>query len=127
LPLRLSIFYTPIKLWETVGVHDFPYVERNPVRAGMVLRAEDYPWSSARAHCGFGTDPLLSSLPEPSPVAIENWSAWLHNPDDENILKQIRLCTRTGRPFGTDNFVRDLGKRLGPQLRALRIPLKLST
>jgi putative transposase len=29
------------------------YVELNPVRAGLVARAEDWPWSSARAHlCG---------------------------------------------------------------------------
>lgn len=26
------------------------YIERNPVRAGLVERAEDYPWSSASAH-----------------------------------------------------------------------------
>ena len=37
------------------------YVERNPVRAGMTARAEDYPWSSARSHCGATTDPLLTS------------------------------------------------------------------
>jgi REP element-mobilizing transposase RayT len=36
-------------LWAAVR-----YVERNPVRAGMVDRAEDHPWSSARAHCGLG-------------------------------------------------------------------------
>ncbi len=28
------------------------YVERNPVRAGMAGRAEEYEWSSAGAHCG---------------------------------------------------------------------------
>ena len=28
------------------------YVERNPVRARMVRKAEQYPWSSAAAHCG---------------------------------------------------------------------------
>jgi len=28
------------------------YVERNPVKAGLVDRAEDWPWSSAAAHCG---------------------------------------------------------------------------
>jgi len=33
-------------LWAAVR-----YVERNPVRAGMVNRAEDHPWSSAPAHC----------------------------------------------------------------------------
>jgi len=37
-------------LWAAVR-----YVERNPVRAGMVDRAEDHPWSSARAHCGLAT------------------------------------------------------------------------
>ena len=28
------------------------YVERNPVCAGMVTRAEEYKWSSAAARCG---------------------------------------------------------------------------
>jgi putative transposase len=37
------------------------YVERNPVRARMVERAEDYRWSSARAHCGFGAEAILNS------------------------------------------------------------------
>jgi putative transposase len=37
------------------------YVELNPVRAGMVRRAEDYQWSSAAAHCGLRDDPLISS------------------------------------------------------------------
>ena len=34
-------------LWEALR-----YVERNPVRAGMAERAEEYEWSSAAAHCG---------------------------------------------------------------------------
>ena len=34
-------------LWQAVR-----YVERNPVRAGLVRRAERYPWSSAAAHVG---------------------------------------------------------------------------
>ena len=43
-------FSTPLDnahLWASVR-----YVERNPVRAGMVSRAEDYKWSSAAAHAG---------------------------------------------------------------------------
>jgi|WetSurMetagenome_2_1015567.scaffolds.fasta_scaffold08232_4 putative transposase len=100
-------------LWQAIR-----YVERNPVRAGMVLRAEDYPWSSARVHCGFGSDPLLSILPEPRPSVTENWPAWLQDPDDENVIKMLRLCTRTGRPFGTDNFIAELEKRLDRQLKA---------
>jgi putative transposase len=35
------------------------YVERNPVRAGIVDRAQDYEWSSAAAHCGVRCDSLL--------------------------------------------------------------------
>ena len=38
------------------------YVERNPVRAGMVARAEDDPWSSARARCGMTSDSLVEPL-----------------------------------------------------------------
>ena len=36
------------------------YVENNPVRAGMVDRAEDFRWSSARHHVGRAIDPLVS-------------------------------------------------------------------
>ena len=37
------------------------YVERNPVRAGMLACAEDYPWSSAAAHCGLRKDMILTT------------------------------------------------------------------
>lgn len=37
------------------------YVENNPVHAGMVRKAEDYLWSSARAHMGIERDSLLSA------------------------------------------------------------------
>ena len=33
------------------------YVERNPVRAGVVAVAESYSWSSAAGHCGLRVDP----------------------------------------------------------------------
>ena len=32
------------------------YIERNPVQAGMVTNASDWPWSSARMHCGYPKD-----------------------------------------------------------------------
>jgi putative transposase len=59
-------------LWRAVR-----YVELNPVRAGLVHRAEDYAWSSAAYHCGHTpTDPLVSP-DSPLPLAIDNWSDWL--------------------------------------------------
>jgi putative transposase len=39
------------------------YVELNPVRAGLVARAEEWPWSSARAHLGLGGDGLTDLRP----------------------------------------------------------------
>lgn len=94
------------------------YVERNPVRAGIVRRAEDYPWSSAAAHCGLRDDPLLCSLPEPRPATTTNWSAWLADTDDERILAKLRLHTRTGRPVGDDRLIADLELRLGRRVHA---------
>ena len=38
------------------------YVELNPVRAGMVQRAEAYSWSSTRGCCGLRVDPLIAPL-----------------------------------------------------------------
>jgi len=41
-------------------------IENNPVRAGLATTANDYLWSSPAAHCGLGTDTLLSALPAES-------------------------------------------------------------
>ena len=95
------------------------YVERNPIRAGIVARAEDYPWSSAAAHCERRQDPILSPLPELCPPQTSDWSSWLADPEDESLLARIRLHTRTGRPIGRDQFVEDLEFRLGRKVRAL--------
>ncbi len=99
------------------------YVERNPVRAGLVKRAEAYPWSSAAAHCGRRADGLLSGkLPAlAAEVGIADWAAWLRDPDDEEMLKRLRLCTRTGRPAGDRRFIARLERRLGRRLRALAV------
>ena len=37
------------------------YVERNPVRARMVRKAENYSWSSAQAHCRHRQDTVLTT------------------------------------------------------------------
>ena len=98
------------RFWAAVG-----YVERNPVRAGMVERAEMYRWSSAAAHCGLRGDPIVEPLPE-SPSSIRCWSMWLAEEEGEALLKAIRLNTSTGRPYGSEEFVRGLELRLGRRL-----------
>lgn len=81
------------------------YVERNPVRARIVRKAENYAWSSAAAHCGLRNDPLLSPLQRPVRVKSEDWSEWLAEKDDPGMLAAIRLHTRTGRPAGNKKFI----------------------
>jgi len=87
------------------------YVERNPVRARMVSRAEDYSWSSAPAHCCGQTDPLVTPFERPQLIA--DWSAWLADEEEGAELKAIRLHTRTGRPLGSESFLKELEARLG--------------
>jgi len=88
------------------------YVERNPVRAGMVDRAGDYPWSSAAAH--------LTGADEYGVLDMEWWQRegpgdWKVHLDIENpeLIASLRTCTYAGRPFGDESFVTELGERFG--------------
>ena len=51
------------------------YVENNPVAAGLVAQAEDWRWSSARAHISRRPDTLTDL--EWYGDAVPNWSAML--------------------------------------------------
>ena len=67
-------FSTPLDEPHTLAC--IKYVELNPVRAGLVSRAEDYPWSSARSHAFGIADPLLSlDRAHLDHFGIDNWSA----------------------------------------------------
>jgi putative transposase len=80
----------PEHLWAAVR-----YVESNPVRAGLVRVAEDYPWSSARSHCGLAPDgPLSPERPFPGPYV--DWAAWLARGTDTQLEQEIRTSTIRG-------------------------------
>ncbi|MFP4500568.1 MAG: transposase [Candidatus Hydrogenedentota bacterium] len=100
-------------LWAAVR-----YVENNPVRAGMVKRAEDYPWSSAAARCSGNDDPVLADG-LPLVKAVEDWRAWLREPfeDEDACYEAIRGHTHTGRPCGAPAFVEHLERLTGRPLR----------
>ena len=88
------------------------YVEQNPVRAGLVARATDYPWSSAAAHCGERADPLLDNSTQDL-GGPEAWSHQLAVYVSDDAASRLRLCTRTGRPAGGSAFVAGLERLLG--------------
>ncbi len=90
------------------------YSERNPVRARIVLRAEEYRWSSARSHVFGEKDPLLSrealfGLDE----EVGDWSAWLNDDDDIEEIDRLRDSTKTGRPCGSASFLETVETRTG--------------
>lgn len=91
------------------------YVEQNPVRAGLVEKAEDYRWSSARAHVLGEYDSLLSNnymLSE-----IKDWAAYLREENKEAEQKLLRLHARTGRPLGDEKFITQLEALTGRVLK----------
>jgi putative transposase len=78
------------------------YVERNPVRAGLVRCAADYPWSSAAAHCGQKRDQVLADG-LPSHGQVSDWPEWL-SAEDAAQSDLVRRQTRVGRPCGSASF-----------------------
>ena len=91
------------------------YVERNPVRAGLVKRAWQWPWSSAAGHVSGRGDALVRS--NPLAEEVSNWRRFLTAGDEEAALEAIRHHGRTGRPWGGVRFLRRLEKRLRRPLR----------
>ena len=101
------------------------YVENNPVRAGITPKAEDFPWSSARAHVLGAPDPILSRCYLEQ--EMEDWGGFLRSGTQDDDIKEMDHHARTGRPLGDvsfiDNLERLLGRRLlkqkpGPRTRA---------
>jgi putative transposase len=91
------------------------YVELNPVRASLVARAQDYPWSSARAHL-LGRDDCLVRV-APLLARTGDWSSFLGEGTSAEDSHSLRMHESTGRPLGSDAFVDDLERALGRILK----------
>lgn len=91
------------------------YVERNPVRARLVRKAENYRWSSAAAHCRLVHDDVLTtnSSWRKQFEAIGDWSAWLAQRDEPQELEVLRRNADKGLPCGSEKFIRKLEKLTG--------------
>jgi putative transposase len=84
------------------------YVERNPVRAGLVTQAWDWPWSSAAAHAAGRGDRLVKTG-GPLAAEVADGRAFLVAEDGEEMLRRLRQHGRTGRPLGSPGFVLGFG------------------
>ncbi len=85
------------------------YVERNPVRARLVARAEDWRWSSASELPSPSERLTLTPWPVPKPA---DWLERLEVPDSSRLLEEIRSSVRKGVPFGNVAWRAETMKRL---------------
>jgi putative transposase len=91
------------------------YTELNPVRARLCQRAEDWPWSSARAHL-IGCDDVVTDV-QPMLDRIGDWRCYLAAGASDSELEDIRRSSTTGRPAGDASFVAKLEALTGRELK----------
>jgi putative transposase len=90
------------------------YIELNPVRARMVCDPRSYPWSSASQACQGGSDGRsgFADIFAPS----HSWSAFLQEGIENQSYdfgKKLQTSTRTGRPLGSSQFIRQMELQTG--------------
>jgi len=94
------------------------FIENDPVRAGIVMRVEDYPWSSARSHLKDETSWIQGCRPFLEGTT-PNWKAYLEEEADVDVLGRTWRSLKTGRPSGDEVFVSGLERQVGRRLHAL--------
>ena len=75
------------------------YIHANPLRAGLVKRAQDWPWSD------LGRRP---EMPPPAPWPVDrpdNWLKLVNQPQPEAQVAAVETSLRRGRPFGSPRWV----------------------
>jgi putative transposase len=88
------------------------YVERNPLRANLVDRAEEWRWSSLWRRAQ--TDPKWAAFLGEWPVSrSRRWVEWVNKPQTDAELGALRQSVRRGQPFGAEDWVRRTARRLG--------------
>ena len=90
------------------------YIALNPVVAGLVSRAEDWPRSSARADLA-GKDDELATV-APLRALIPDFAGLLAMPADAVMAARIERVPTIGRPLGAPEWIPMLKRRLGRPL-----------
>lgn len=93
------------------------YIDLNPVRAGLVLQAQDYPWSSHGHYAGMRIDPLVSPHPlmwelGNTPFAREaSYSKMVQAGITAQQQTALTQSVRSGWALGDVDFVAGLQKK----------------
>ena len=90
------------------------YIERNPVKAGICKNPEEYEWSSAKAHKNEKDDNLVKV--RPILERVKNWSKYISELNGREDEMKIQCHENTGRPLGSNGFIKKLENKLGRKL-----------
>jgi len=92
------------------------YVERNPVRAGLVDRPEQWQWNSAS---------MVAAVPVHA-WPIERPTDWLDEKETSRQIEEVRRSVTKGQPYGSPQWVEQMVVRwnLGATLRGRGRPRK---
>jgi putative transposase len=107
--------YGSVVMDEAHLYHALSYVSLNPVRARLVERAEDWPWSSARAHLTGRPDGITTLAP--AWARFGNMSTMLGAEPDQSAFERLRRAEVTGRPVGSSASLEGLEAKLGRAVR----------
>jgi len=88
------------------------YVERNPLRAGVVEKAAEWRWSSLWRRVHGDKEGLLDEGPLPLP---SRWRGYVQRPQTEAELEALRRSVVRGVPFGESSWQERTAKQLGLQ------------
>ncbi|HEX7848861.1 MAG TPA: transposase [Sphingomonas sp.] len=104
--------FSSVAMDEAHLVSALRYVALNPVRARLVERAEDWRWSSTRAHLAGESDGYVDIVP--ALVRVGNFSAFLGEAFDEAMTyAALRKAESVGRPIGSKEWLEDMEARTG--------------
>jgi putative transposase len=79
------------------------YVSLNPVRARLVARAQDWRWSSARAHLAGKDDGVTARAPIKE--RFPDFAELLAGAAEAEAFARLRAAESIGRPLGDDRFL----------------------
>ncbi len=91
------------------------YVSLNPVRARLVERAQDWRWSSTRAHLRGKDDGLTAR--EPVRDIVPDFAGLLSSAPEQNLFDSLRAAESIGRPLGSDRFLARIERLTGRVLK----------
>jgi putative transposase len=82
------------------------YIALNPVRARLVARPQDWPWTSVHAHLS-GRDDGITTL-APVLERFAPFADFIAAAGDPALLDSLRRAETIGRPLGDDAFIAGL-------------------